>query len=275
MSAEIIPFDFEEQAVRIVMRDEEPWFVAADVCRVLEIANTSDALTRLDDDERLTLDNTEGQTGRGGARRLNIINESGLYALVLTSRKEQAKRFRKWITSEVLPAIRRHGRYEHPGLPANDAPSGDVFGLTYREAELLLSMVREVRLTRGTRAAAALWDRSNLPVLAARRAEADPADGRACLAHLLDALGPTIAACRAEGCVGFDLSGHGLRSYDEGLFAANFALSVFDGTRWANGAHKAALLSLPGAQVTGPRTLSGVCSRGVLLPWALIDGEGV
>ena len=118
MSAEIIPFDFEEQAVRVVMRDEEPWFVAADICRVLEIQNPTMAVKGLDEDE-FTLSTIEGSH-----RPTNLINESGLYALVLTSRKEAAKRFRKWITSEVLPAIRRTGRYEHPGLP-EAAPSGE------------------------------------------------------------------------------------------------------------------------------------------------------
>lgn len=59
MSAEVIPFDFEEQAVRVVMRDNEPWFVAADICRVLEVANATDAVKRLDEDE-VTLDTIEG-----------------------------------------------------------------------------------------------------------------------------------------------------------------------------------------------------------------------
>ena len=70
--------------IRTVMYDGEPWFVAADVCRVLEIANPSDALSRLDDDERMTLDSTEGHSGqRGGAQKFNCINEPGLYTLVL------------------------------------------------------------------------------------------------------------------------------------------------------------------------------------------------
>jgi prophage antirepressor-like protein len=97
MSAEIIPFDFEEQAVRVVMRDGEPWFVAADVCRILGLENVTRSIDRLDDDERMTLHITdalagmtlhagEGQAGRGGARFLNIISESGLYALIFTSR---------------------------------------------------------------------------------------------------------------------------------------------------------------------------------------------
>lgn len=109
MSAAIIPFDFEEQAVRVVMQDDAPWFVVADVCRVLEIGNPSDVIRRLDEDEA-TLDTIEGSH-----RPTNLINESGLYALILTSRKPAAKRFRKWVTAEVLPALRTRGRYELPG----------------------------------------------------------------------------------------------------------------------------------------------------------------
>ncbi|MDQ7775196.1 MAG: BRO family protein [Paracoccus aminovorans] len=109
MSAAIIPFDFEEQAVRIVMRDDAPWFVAADVCRVLEIGNPSDVVRRMDDDE-VTLDTIEGSH-----RTTNLVSESGLYVLILTSRKPAAKRFRKWVTAEVLPALRTRGRYELPG----------------------------------------------------------------------------------------------------------------------------------------------------------------
>lgn len=112
MSAAIIPFDFEEQAVRVVMRDDAPWFVAADICRVLEIGNSRDALSRLEDDEKdgVGITDTIGRT-----QITNAINESGLYALVLTSRKPAAKRFRKWVTAEVLPALRTQGRYELPG----------------------------------------------------------------------------------------------------------------------------------------------------------------
>ena len=71
--------------VRSMLIDGEPWFVAADVCRALDINNTTDAIKRLDADERLTLDSIEG--GLGGAQKINVINESGLYSLVLGSRK--------------------------------------------------------------------------------------------------------------------------------------------------------------------------------------------
>ena len=110
--SEVSIIKFNTNAIRIVMKDDDPWFVAADVCAVLDIKNPSDAIKALDDDECLTLDIGEGQKiGRGGAQKFNIINESGLYALILRSRKPEARKFRKWVTSEVLPSIRKTGQY--------------------------------------------------------------------------------------------------------------------------------------------------------------------
>lgn len=272
MSAEIIPFDFEEQAVRVVMRDGEPWFVAADVCRVLEIQNPTQAVQRLDEDE-VTLCQTEGNH-----RPTNLISESGLYALVIRSDKAAAKRFRKWITAEVIPSIRRTGRYDHPSLPDRSG-EGEVAGLPLREAELWLQMVREARLTRGTRAAASIWDRSPLPPLQPLRlAEpADPVEGRACLAHVLafdiqgQTVGETSVAALAGDMGAFRaLAMFGLRTRPEGLFIASGGIAglatLFSGSRWEAGRHKAALLAVPGAAPAGPYTLMGVQARGVVVP---------
>lgn len=98
--------------VRTKVVDNEPWFVVADVCKALEIGNPSDAVKRLDDDERMTIDSIESHLGqRGGAQSINIINEAGLYSLVLGSRKAQAKEFKRWVTHDVIPAIRKTGGY--------------------------------------------------------------------------------------------------------------------------------------------------------------------
>lgn len=99
---------FEHEAfgqIRVIDRNGEPWFVAVDVCRALSIVNTTDALTRLDEDEkaRFNLGLPGGDT--------NCVNEPGLYSLVLSSRKPEAKAFKRWITHEVLPAIRQTGSY--------------------------------------------------------------------------------------------------------------------------------------------------------------------
>lgn len=93
--------------IRTLTIDGEPWFVAVDVCRALEIGNPSMAVERLDDDEKgiSTIDTL------GGKQRMTIINEPGLYSLVLSSRKPEAKAFKRWITHEVIPAIRKYGGY--------------------------------------------------------------------------------------------------------------------------------------------------------------------
>lgn len=105
MNNEIRKFDFRGAALR-TLTDEagEPWFVAKDVCAILEISNPSDALKRLDDDER-----SRFNLGRQG--ETNIVNEAGLYVLVLGSRKPEAHEFKRWVTHEVLPSIRKHGGY--------------------------------------------------------------------------------------------------------------------------------------------------------------------
>ena len=93
--------------IRTLTIDGEPWFVAADVCRALKIGNPSMAVERLDDDEKgiSTIDTL------GGKQRMTVINEPGLYSLVLSSRKPEAKAFRRWITHEIIPTIRKYGGY--------------------------------------------------------------------------------------------------------------------------------------------------------------------
>ena len=93
--------------VRTIAKDGEPWFVAADVCKALEIGNPTDAIRRLDTDER-TLVSIEGASN---GLPVNAVSEAGLYTLVLGSRKPEAKAFKRWITHEVIPTIRRHGAY--------------------------------------------------------------------------------------------------------------------------------------------------------------------
>ena len=94
--------------VRTVTLDGAPCFVAADVCRALDIGNPTDALRRLDDDEK-ALVSIEGISN--GNNKVNIVNESSLYSLVLGSRKPEAKQFKRWITHEVIPTIRKTGGY--------------------------------------------------------------------------------------------------------------------------------------------------------------------
>ena len=94
--------------IRVIEYEGYPWFVAKDVCNILEIKNTTDAIKRLDEDEvtRFNLGGLSGET--------NIVNEYGLYSLILGSRKPEAKQFKRWITHEVIPSIRKHGAYMTP-----------------------------------------------------------------------------------------------------------------------------------------------------------------
>ena len=89
--------------VRTTVIDGEPWFVAADVCRALDLGNPTRALDRLDNDERTLI----SIKGASNGKPVNGVNEPGLYSLVLGSRKPEAKAFKRWITHEVIPAIRK------------------------------------------------------------------------------------------------------------------------------------------------------------------------
>lgn len=115
--ADSLAFNFPTNPLRVLMRDSEPWFVAADVTTALGIGNSSDVLRRLDEDEK----GVDSIDTLGGRQDVAIVNESGLYSLILGSRKPEAKRFKRWVTGEVLPAIRRTGRYEG-AAPAGDSP---------------------------------------------------------------------------------------------------------------------------------------------------------
>lgn len=99
-------------SVRTVEIDNEPWFVASDVCKALELSNPTMVLQRLDEDER-----SKFNLGRQG--EANCVNEYGLYSLVMASRKQNAKAFKRWITHEVLPSIRKHGMYAETELLDN------------------------------------------------------------------------------------------------------------------------------------------------------------
>ena len=102
-----LSFDFNGASVRVIMLDGEPWFVAKDVCDVLGLSNITEALRNLDDDELTSEILKSGNQGR----EMKLVSESGLYSLVLRSRKTEAKAFKRWVTHEVLPSIRKTGAY--------------------------------------------------------------------------------------------------------------------------------------------------------------------
>lgn len=122
MTTSVSPFNFGTAAVRVVIKDSTPWFVATDVCKALGYTNTSKAVgDHLDDDEKQTMLVPRTSNDSLGVET-NVINESGLYALVLRSRKPEARKFAKWVTSEVLPAIRKTGSYQQQPTPADYLP---------------------------------------------------------------------------------------------------------------------------------------------------------
>lgn len=100
-------FNYKENPIRTVVSEGNIWFIAKDVCDVLAIGNTSMALRRLDEDEK----GVNTIETLGGVQSMTTINEAGLYSLILSSRKPEAKQFRRWVTHEVLPSIRKHGAY--------------------------------------------------------------------------------------------------------------------------------------------------------------------
>lgn len=114
--------------IRTVTIDNNVWFVASDICKALEIANTTQAVQRLEDDEKSMLN-----IGLSGGAT-NCVNEYGLYSLVLASRKESAKKFKRWITHDVIPSIRKHGMYAKDELLDNP--------------DLLISVAQELKAER-------------------------------------------------------------------------------------------------------------------------------
>lgn len=134
-------FQFESNNVRVLMVDNEPWFVAKDICEILEVRNVSDALDRLDSDEKNTIVLSDGNRGNPNTA---IISESGMYALVLSSRKPEAKPFRKWVTSEVLLSLRKTGTYSLPSAPTATKP-----GCLLAYEERVLQLPQKLKVPEG------------------------------------------------------------------------------------------------------------------------------
>jgi prophage antirepressor-like protein len=109
-------FNYGDNVVRSVTINENPWFVAKDVCQTLGLTDVSQALNGNENKGTIGLDDDEKLMHRiyvsGQMRQMWCVNESGMYALIFRSNKPEAKAFRKWVTSEVLPAIRREGKYD-------------------------------------------------------------------------------------------------------------------------------------------------------------------
>lgn len=182
MNNEIVPFAFQDMLVRTVM-DEigETWFVAKDVCAVLDIKNHNDAISDLDEDEKAGVAITDpSSNGTVQSRKMTTISESGLYSLVFRSRKKEAQVFRKWVTSEVLPSIRNTGSYivKQPSIAKPPAKSNfknlsmpDI-ALSLRQnmrQRLWQDAIQTVRLDNGTSEDVLHWFGYLCELMGARR----------------------------------------------------------------------------------------------------------
>jgi prophage antirepressor-like protein len=115
-------FSATRQDLNSILIENEPYFIAKDICDILELGNVTKALYALDEDEKLTLPIVRS----GQNRKVNCISESGLFALIMRSNKPEAKAFRKWITSEVLPSLRKNGFYGNSNKITNFIDARDI-----------------------------------------------------------------------------------------------------------------------------------------------------
>lgn len=278
-----VPFAFENHLVRVVEREGAPWFVGVDVCACLDLAKPENALSSLDEDERYTL--TEGvSNGRDGPKARVVISEPGVYRLTFRSRKPEAERFKRWLAHEVLPALRKTGRYEavpshSMGVPASDP---DVPGNHLWK----LYLIREARQLFGNDRARSLWVKLGLPAVPPPPPTARD-EAMMCLRHLLDAAvhegGPSIRSC-AERALEDDeearalLLPAGIRAYpDRDCFAIANGRSarlaeIFRGTSWA-GCHGRVLRRLPGVEASHMFRFGSLQARGNLVPAHLLDDD--
>ncbi|QVM82967.1 BRO family protein [Novosphingobium decolorationis] len=155
MSA-LLAYQFDEEPVRIIVRDGEPWFVASDIAQALGYRDAPTMARNLDEDEK----GTHNVCTLGGEQQMLIVSESGMYAAVLKSRRDEARRFRKWVTAEVLPALRRTGRYQLTELEPAPPQATDLDPPRMLAG---VSVVREARRLYGPAAARSLWAQVGLP----------------------------------------------------------------------------------------------------------------
>lgn len=300
MTTAVIPFAFEDRLVRVVKPNGAPWFVGKDVCGVLGIRNDSDALGRLDPDERSTysvptpsakgVGTTDPLEVVGNEQSVVIVSEPGVYRLIFTSRKPEAERFKRWLAHEVLPALRTRGFYSLTGEPvsAYEFPREPV---PLEALRLKLETVRMAYRVFGPYAARALWDTLGLPPVPGHEPVKGDEASR-CLWHLLEQ--PTqvdeqgTVARRLRDWIEIALNNPddgGLRDYlrdqgilllddgETGFLLANshpFLAMKFAGTPWRE-TYPYVLRRLPGAHVHKPMRFGPHQRRCTFIPAELLE----
>lgn len=155
----LTPFVFEgDTLVRVIDRDGQPWFVAADLCRAMGLLNAADTVKSLDDDEK----GIASIYTPGGRQEVIVVSESGMYMLIFKSRKPEAVRFRKWVTSVVLPTLRRTGTYS--SVDAFKEAKKPYAEWSLDEKRVALAQVRTAGEAWNQGAAAWMWEFVGLPV---------------------------------------------------------------------------------------------------------------
>lgn len=283
----IIPFAFNDHLVRVFKPNGEPWFVGRDVCRVLEIKNESQAMARLDDDEKK--DGVCITDPMGREQTAICISEPGVFRLVFTSRKPEAEAFKRWLAHEVLPALRKNGSYTMPGRETEageGSATGQIGGEPVAVMAQKLALVRESRLIHGIERARLLWDSIGLPPVPGGK-EQVALDAKIYLKAMLEqpvtrnpepGTGFTIMhAILSElddsGLFDNRLRELGIRVYPDldGFVISNrFASGV--GNLYNNQRAYRLLLHVPGARRHGPvKFAGGAVHRGVFVPAAVLD----
>lgn len=173
----LIPFEYGGQQVRVIDRDGEPWFVLTDLCKVLELSNPTMVAERVDGD---ALSSTEVIDSMGRTQSARIVAESGMYEVIFLSRKPEAAAFRRWITSEVLPSIRKTGSYGVPAL-TEDQIIAQALAITTKRVGALTATVEQqgarLRLVEPKAEAFDRWLSSNVNYSVDRIAKALCASG--------------------------------------------------------------------------------------------------
>jgi hypothetical protein len=280
----ITPHIFEDNLVRSIIRNQEPWFVGSDVARALGHRDAANAFRSLDDDEK----GTHIVSTPGGEQTVIIVSEPGVFRLIFTSRKPEAERFKRWLAHEVLPALRRDGHFAMPGQPREAASPFAIAPGALAESKFRLDLVAECRKLHGHESARALWKELGLPLPSAQDWPAHDrpiAAARACLEDILTARPGGRAGEPVHHLIDraeddddqaiAALKGMGIVVVEGGIVVANisaFLEKFFEGSEMAKGKWRYWLRRLPGARCDGrSRRYGAIMSRGTFVPSEQLD----